>query len=320
MVEFSIIIPVYNAQQTLQRCLDSILAQSFDNYEVLLMDDGSNDESYHTCQNYQDRDKRFKAYHQENKGPSAARNFCLNIALGKWICFIDSDDFISNDYLEQLHKVAEEEDPDGIFVGYRQVDKCGNEIAIKLPTSNTVGKYEQLLELSNQDMFGYTWIKSFKRECIGKKRFREDLNLFEDEVFACAVLASCEKVSILRQPIYNYVVGNCNALTQQVHHDYCQKCEQVFVAWKQLLENYEKCDEVLQDKANMFVTRCRYYGFERAVDLKSFFADLADTGYFKSYTLRTKFDCYVQNRNFRQIKLEKQKYLAKVKLSNLLKK
>lgn len=96
---FSIIVPVYNAESTLQRCVDSILAQTFEDFELILINDGSKDQSGDICDEYAAKDSRVKTVHKTNGGVSSARNAGLRIAQGEYIAFIDSDDYIDNDYL-----------------------------------------------------------------------------------------------------------------------------------------------------------------------------------------------------------------------------
>ncbi len=96
---FSIIVPVYNAEKTLQRCVDSILAQTFEDFELILINDGSKDQSGDICDEYAAKDSRVKTVHKTNGGVSSARNAGLRIAQGEYIAFIDSDDYIDNDYL-----------------------------------------------------------------------------------------------------------------------------------------------------------------------------------------------------------------------------
>lgn len=319
MIDFTFIIPVYNAEETIERCLDSIKAQQYYNFEVIIMDDGSSDKSYEKCIQYQKQDRRFKVYHQENAGPSVARNACIDYAKGKWICFIDSDDTISECYLNCLYQKIQEENPDVIFIGYEQINTMNETMETKLP-GIIKGEYHQILEgLSLKDMFGYTWIKSFKRESVGDNRFNVNLNLFEDEVFTCNVLENCHKVSILNKPIYHYYIGSSNALTQKTHQDYCKKCNEVFEAWERFLEKSEFSSEILRNKAEIFVERCRYYGLERRIKIEEFYTDLAETRYFSLINHGNKFSKYVLDRNFKMLKLEKIIYNCKITIAEKLK-
>ena len=110
MVKVSIGVPVYNVEVYLRECLDSIMNQTFKDFEVIMVDDGSTDNSFNICQEYVARDNRFKLIHQENKGLAGARNTCLKYMHGEYITWIDSDDKVKPDYLEKLLQVQEETD------------------------------------------------------------------------------------------------------------------------------------------------------------------------------------------------------------------
>lgn len=314
MTDFSVIIPVYNAQRTLRACLDSLLAQTHSSFEVIMIDDGSTDDSYRIAEEYQKRDARFKAFRQKNSGPSAARNVGLDQADGTYICFVDSDDTVQPQYLERLQAQAAHTSADMIFIGYYKVDESQQATAMCVPEINAEHFFEKLLMLSDKDMFGYTWIKSVKREAIGEVRFRLDLNLFEDEVFTCEVLNSCRNIEVIGEPLYNYTVGVAGALTTKTHADYCRKCDEVFLAWQKLLMPFDGCESALQHMANRFVARCRYYGLERDVNVKRFFGELADTAYFVQHTNITKSDEYIRKRRYGMLCLQKLWYVIKQKL------
>ena len=104
MISISIIVPVYKAELFLPRCIDSILTQTFTDFELLLIDDGSPDNSGSICDEYALKDKRIRVFHKENGGVSSARNLGLDNAKGEWITFIDADDWISNTFIEHLYK------------------------------------------------------------------------------------------------------------------------------------------------------------------------------------------------------------------------
>ena len=166
MKKFSIIIPMYNAEKTIRRCLDSIKYSNYDNYEVLLIDDGSTDKCKKIAMEYANGDERFKLFSQTNAGPSAARNVGLDKANGDIISFIDSDDYIRKDYFEQLDKAFDDETLDVVFCGFWRVDDQGNKISEHLPPELQSDYFENLINLSVADMFGYTWIKAFRRRII----------------------------------------------------------------------------------------------------------------------------------------------------------
>lgn len=121
----TVIVPVYNVEKYLRRCLDSIIRQTYQNLEILCIDDGSIDNSGEICEQYAARDARIKVIHQENQGLSTARNRGLDTATGEYIAFVDSDDYIAADVLEQLYQSAVSSDATCVICGYNCVDSMG---------------------------------------------------------------------------------------------------------------------------------------------------------------------------------------------------
>lgn len=316
MIDFTFIIPVYNAENTIERCLESVRVQNYDNFEVIVMDDGSKDQSYEKCMKYQIEDSRFRIFQQENAGPSAARNQCLKYAKGNWICFVDSDDTIDSNYLMKLSRVIERDDPDAIFIGYRKITE--KNIESKTPKIVETDYYKIIASLSRQDMFGYAWIKILKKDCVEKINFVEGLNLFEDEVFTCQVLKKCRKIQIVENPLYNYYVDSVEALTKKIHQDYCKKCDTVFEAWKELVKDTTMGDNILKERAETLFNACKYYGLEKPVKVKEFYSQLAETEFVKYRTPKRKFEQYIAEGNYNMLRLEKAIYNFKVAISKMV--
>lgn len=317
MVDFSIIIPVYNAEKTLEKCLKSIDAQTFLNYEVILIDDGSTDHSLSICKRYEMQNQKYRVVHQLNTGPSAARNVGLDMAIGKWFCFVDSDDSIEKTYLQDIFDVVQKYDADVVFFGHHKVYKNEKkEIYIPCELSDT--NIKTILELSEQDMFGYTWIKAFRRKSVKEIRFDKNLNLFEDEVFTCQAMPNCKKIAVLKKPIYNYYVGDGSSLIGRTYEDYCLKCDKVYTAWKSLIADDKETEHLVIKKANVFVSRCYYYAFERQVNLQTYFSQLKGTTFFQEHTENFRFDDSVRNCDYKKMRLEKMKYQTKVRISALI--
>jgi glycosyltransferase involved in cell wall biosynthesis len=120
--KISVIIPVYNAANYVGRCIESVQAQTYNDWQMILVDDGSKDNSWGVCQKYADMDKRIHVIHQENQGPGIARNTGIAKAYGDYVVFIDSDDYIEKDYFELLAK----HDEDVVFINVQNVDEQGN--------------------------------------------------------------------------------------------------------------------------------------------------------------------------------------------------
>lgn len=319
MPTFSIIVPVYNADKTLHRCLDSLLFQTYRDFEVHMVENGSGDASRAICREYATKDPRFILHASDvNHGPSGARNIGLDHARGAYIAFLDSDDYVEPVYLELLRKSFE--NADVVFFGYHQISTDGRFLGEHIPQiRENADYYETLLQLSKQDMFGYTWIKAFRREIIGEHRFSQNLNLLEDEVFACEVLTQTCRVAVVPKAILHYVTGNTGSLIGRTHPDYCRKADAAYRAWKILLEPYDKKREVLTQMANAHVSRCMYYGFERDVDVSDFFGELAKTEFFSNATTESEFTDCVRAHNFKKLSRMRTVYQLKNKLAKLVK-
>lgn len=319
MPTFSVIVPVYNAEKTLHKCLDSLLGQSYPDFEVHMVENGSGDASRAICCEYATKDPRFILHASDvNHGPSGARNIGLDHACGTYIAFLDSDDYVEPAYLEALHRSFE--NADVVFFGYHQISTDGRFLGEHIPhIQEDSGYYETLLQLSKQDMFGYTWIKAFRREIIGGHRFSQDLNLLEDEVFACEVLTQPCRISVVPIAILDYVTGNAGSLIGRTHPDYCRKVDAAYRAWKNLLAPYDRKHEALTQMANAHVNRCMYYGFERDVNVNDFFGGLVEADFFTNATAESKFTACVRERNFKKLSRMRTSYQLKNKLAKLLK-
>lgn len=319
MPTFSIIVPVYNAEKTLHRCLDSLRAQTYTDFEVRMVENGSRDSSRGICREYTEKDDRFLLHvSEENCGPSGARNIGIDHAQGTYIAFLDSDDYVDPEYLKVLYHSLE--GADVAFFGYHQISTDGRALGTHIPEiKERSDYYETLLQLSQQDMFGYTWIKAFRRDIIGEHRFSRELNLLEDEVFACEVLTQPCSIAVVPKAILNYVTGNAGSLIGRTHPDYCRKVDAAYKAWKTMLAPYEQKDNVLAQMANAYVGRCMYYGFERDVDVANFFGELGESEFFSSATIKNEFVTYVRERNFKKLARMRASYRIKNKIAKLLK-
>lgn len=120
--QISIVVPVYNVEKYLERCIDSILAQTFTDFELLLINDGSKDSSGLICDKYAEKDSRIRVFHKENGGVSRARNLGISNARGRWLCFIDSDDWVDKEYLHCFGDVFNYSDDIIVIQGMERID------------------------------------------------------------------------------------------------------------------------------------------------------------------------------------------------------
>ena len=227
---FSIIIPVYNVEKYLPQCLDSILGQSFGNYELILINDGSKDRSLNICQNYRKRDDRIILINQENEGPSGARNKGLDSAKGKYIMFIDSDDWIEPNSLQTLYEYSSNNCP-LIYFGFRAQFGNNDHIAYIHGFRHSQNKneyYDIIYHTMENNMhnfiYGFTCNKIFRKDIIDKTNIRFDLKLRikEDEVFTNQFCTSIEEAMIIPYALYNYRMsfGNSISFTKRLPNEY----------------------------------------------------------------------------------------------------
>ena len=200
----TVIIPVYNVKDYLSRCLDSVLSQTYLNIEIILSDDGSTDGSSDICDEYCKKDKRIKVIHEENKGLSEARNRGIKIASGKFISFIDSDDWVSPNYLLKLYYAlirTRSDVSECLFKKTQFLDAVGKETG----RIETLTRDEILLKLckSNHECHVVAWNKLYKKDLFNSIRFPAG-KLHEDEFTTHLVFFKCNRVSIIRDELYFY--------------------------------------------------------------------------------------------------------------------
>lgn len=203
----SVIIPIYNIEKYLGECLDSIIKQSYIPDEVILIDDGSTDNSGEICNNYVNKYSCFKVIHRKNRGVSSARNLGINIAKGDYILFVDGDDILSPYYIEKLLKGIQQSDNDLAICGFSKNKADIIFEDINLDQSYTSTAVDMIIELiSGNKCDGYLWNKIWKKCIIDKYNieFDEDLKIFEDLKFCYDYFKYCKNILVLESVLYYY--------------------------------------------------------------------------------------------------------------------
>ncbi|MBE6730271.1 MAG: glycosyltransferase [Ruminococcaceae bacterium] len=203
----SVIVPVYNVEKYINRCVDSILAQTFMDFELILIDDGSHDNSPYICDEYAEKDSRIRVIHQENSGVSSARNAGLNLAINnsdsEWITFIDSDDWVDSRYLEKLIKATSDHDVMISCCNYCNVVDdticCDNNKAIDVCTPED-------LYINKNLMATVPWGKLYLKKCFNGIKYPEG-KIHEDEYITHTILFTVKKVVFLNEQLYYYFVN-----------------------------------------------------------------------------------------------------------------
>lgn len=317
MPQISVIVPVYNVEKYLHRCVDSILAQTFTDFELILVDDGSSDNSGIICDEYDSLHNNVKIIHQTNQGVSVARNLGLSYATGDIIVFVDSDDFVEPDYLQSIADEFESSNAQVVFYGFNKIVPVTNTIIIKNIPQLPKDKLGKIIELTKADMFGYTCIKAITRDLIDLTRFDEALNLFEDEVFTCEIMSKCPNISWIKKPLYNQVVST-ESLSRKIHQDYYSKCEAVYQAWKELLAKYQ-CDShpIIQEKANRMSKVCKWYYLEKNISPVNFAVGLSNCSFFQKSTENDKVIVAIKSRKISLALFYRIMYRIKMRISKL---
>lgn len=201
--KISIIVPVYNVEKYIVHCVDSILAQSFTNFEVLLIDDGSTDDSGKICDEYSCKDLRVRVFHKKNGGVSSARNIGLKHSRGEYICFCDADDYVGHQWLESFCKALP---ADMVVQGFKynvSNTEAWQSIQLKNEKIDIRLALNYLFELHN---VGYLWCRCFKKSVIEKFniKFCTDYVVREDFDFIISYCAHISQVTLISANDYYY--------------------------------------------------------------------------------------------------------------------
>lgn len=249
----SIILPVYNVEKYLRRCLDSIINQTYKNIEIIIVNDGSTDNSLDICNEYYEKDSRIKIITKKNEGLGMARNTGINNASGEYVCFFDSDDFIERDAIEKMYNVIEKEHPQLVCYGFKKLDGNGNIIHTCIPDTNknvfledeVINEFLPELISENPDtgkcwnltMSAWACIYSMKLIKDTGWRFVSEREIISEDVYSLLILyKNVKKVAVLKEALYYYCV-NPKSLTNTYRKDRYEKIEYF----------YQKCKEACKE-------------------------------------------------------------------------
>lgn len=223
MKKVSIIIPVYNVEMYLEKCINSVIRQSYNNIEIILVNDGSVDSSKEICEYYKNKDGRVILLNQENQGVSKARNNALTICSGEFITFVDADDYLEENAISNYLNVQSEYNADLVIGNFNWMSK---EIKIKNEKDNIdfiLNRKDALKMLFSDNYFqGFVWNKLFKKQILRDYniKFNEDISLGEDLLFVSNYIMHSETVIYNKEPIYNYFVNQQSALRKTFNKKY----------------------------------------------------------------------------------------------------
>lgn len=256
-MKYSIIIPVYNVEEYLDRCLKSILNQTYSNYEVIIVNDGSPDNSDNIIKSYEKEDKRFKGYKKVNGGLSDARNYGLKYATGDYLIFIDADDYIENNYLEKVNDVLEKnKDIDVLKFKIKLVDEGENLIRMENGLNKEgVTSFDELVKLEFlEPAWSYVYKLSFWKEnnfTYLKGMIHEDFGLTPE------ILMKANKIYYLNSYLYNYVQRNGSIMSSNNKEKLHKKAYDMLYQYDRLIKiNYNKDTKVYKSfLANALISK-----------------------------------------------------------------
>lgn len=250
----SIIVPVYKSEEYLKQCIESIQAQTFEDWECILVDDGSPDKSGSICDEYAKKDSRIHVIHKENGGVSSARNIGISYAKGEWIYFIDSDDTLYPNALS-LFDIMTGNSVDAIMAGYTVAPEFYDRIILKHVNSKfcVMSIRDALMEMYKPTDFayqGYIWCKLFKKSIIEENtlKFNEAIYFNEDRLFIVEYLCKCiNPIAYTTIPVYGYVnrlTGAMGSLKKEYNPKFVTDFEAYFMMYN-IIKSYTKDSKLI---------------------------------------------------------------------------
>lgn len=262
MSKISVIVPVYNAEKSIVRCLDSIKSQTYSDFEAILVNDGSKDSSKSICEEYCRKDNRFRLINQENAGPSKARNRGIDEAKSEYLAFVDSDDYIEPDMLEKLFEGAKSFGADLVVCGYYKENERGNMRAYSSKYEPGVYTGEELEKIAvdsidvgvSENIPPYSGIRLVKKSCMENPslRFNTDIYRSEDYLIWNILFSRIRCLCLITdRPLYHYIV-NETSITHSYVKNYWEMSKVIYDELKKIIpEN----DNVTKRLNLMFLRR-----------------------------------------------------------------
>ncbi|MBR2835018.1 MAG: glycosyltransferase family 2 protein [Coriobacteriales bacterium] len=258
----SIIIPVYKVEKYLTRCLESVLNQTMGDFELLLVDDGSPDESGAICDHYATRDQRIRVFHQENAGAPAARNKALDYARGKWVMFLDADDWAEPTMLADLVEIGDTNNLElviaGFYIDTYWSDNLSDCLTQKLCIPSRIYESQQSFRENAYELFDHNqlyspWNKLYLRSYIEDNNLRFPLTFWDDFPFVLSVIRDIERVGVTEEAYYHFIRAREDSETTRYREGVYEKREEEHT-W--MLDIYDHWN--VHDSTSMEVVYRRY--------------------------------------------------------------
>lgn len=243
MYKISIVLPVYNAESRIKQCINSILSQTYENYELILIDDGSSDDSGRICDSYASTNSKIKVYHIENNGVSHARNYGIQMAHGDYIMFCDSDDTVDGLWCEHLLNGIINHPGSWVTCGCSYTDPKTNQkqktVVLNERESITLIKKEEYYRVFSAGISGYVWNHIYDLSIIKEHdiSFDESTDYAEDALFNVEYLKYCDRICFINEALYNYFVSPDSGLSHKYFADYYDKLKRIYLKRRELISD-----------------------------------------------------------------------------------
>ena len=237
MKKVSIIVPVYNVEIYLENCINSLIRQSYENIEIILINDGSTDKSLDICNSYKSKDNRIFVLSQPNSGVSYARNLGLKSATGEYILFVDSDDFVNENFVQKM--VESMENVDMTICAYLENYKNDNIEHRIIENETVIDNVSAINKMFNRTYYGgYIWNKIFRKSIIEKNKIEFDSNIHmcEDLLFVSKYMCKCKLIKVIPDLLYNYRMRESSAVWNKKNKKY----ESLFISYNELYILHEQ--------------------------------------------------------------------------------
>ncbi len=239
MDKISVIVPIYKVENYLNRCIESIVNQTYKNLEIILVDDGSPDNCGNMCDDWSEKDERILVVHKANGGQGAARNLALDICVGQYIVFVDSDDYLELNMIATLYENIVVNAADVVACNYYKVNEAGVRENVNIFKNNIITDKHEILR--NISKFVVPWGKIYKRDIFNEIRYPID-KFAEDSFISYLIMDKCKKIQTLKNPLCSYLIregSDSNTKFELKHLDKAEsylKRAEFFIEYKLYIE------------------------------------------------------------------------------------
>ena len=252
--KISIIVPIYNVSLYIDRCLNSIIKQTYTNIEIILIDDGSGDNSLNKCLEWKKKDERITVITKQNEGLGITRNMGVKIAKGNYIVFIDSDDYVEEILIEKLYNCITLYQADMVFCDrYNVIDEKANMMLSVLDIDERTSFWEERILLTEMPV--HLWGKMFKRELFIKNNLWMTEHYVEDGEFLPKLLSICKSIAQVKEPLYYYITDRSDSIMMSKRKEIIEQIPEIFESMVKFLQENDSFERMKKDMEIYMVSK-----------------------------------------------------------------